>query len=78
MQKARGITHTKKRGKGNRQIISNINYHKLPINFPLIINDNYMFILKMATLPTLLTFVAVGQEVRRCKQMEAGVGKGDI
>ena len=32
----------------------------------------------MATLLTLLTFVAVGQEVRRCKQTEAGVGKGDI
>lgn len=30
----------------------------------------------MATLLTLLTFVSVGQEVRRCKQMEAGVGKG--
>ena len=78
MQKTRGLHTQKKRGKGNRQIISNINYHKLPINFPLIINDNYMFILKMATLLTLLTFITVEQAVMRCKQMEAGVGKGDI
>ena len=37
-----------------------------------------MFILKMVTLLTLLTFITVGQKVRRCKQMEAGVGKVDI
>lgn len=41
-------------------------------------SGHYRNLQKLATLLTLLTFVAVEQAVRRCKQMESGVGKGDI